>query len=34
VPHARTWVLEKEEIRHGRGRLLHVERFGDLRSHF
>jgi putative hydrolase of the HAD superfamily len=34
VPHARTWVLEKEEIRRGRGRLLHVERFGDLRSHF
>jgi len=34
VPHARTWVLEKEEIRHGRGRLLHVERFRDLRAHF
>jgi putative hydrolase of the HAD superfamily len=34
VPHARTWVLEKEEIRPGRGRLIHVDRFGDLRSHF
>jgi putative hydrolase of the HAD superfamily len=34
VPHARTWVLEKEEIRPGRGRLIQVERFGDLRSHF
>jgi putative hydrolase of the HAD superfamily len=34
VPHPRTWVLEKDEIRPGRGRLIHVERFGDLRSHF
>ena len=34
VPHARTWVLEREEIRPGRGRLIHVDRFGDLRSHF
>jgi len=34
VPHARTWVLEKEEIRSGRGTLLRVERFGDLRVHF
>ena len=34
VPHARTWVLEKEEIRPGSGRLIHVDRFGDLRSHF
>ncbi len=34
VPHARTWVLEKEEIRPGLGRLIQVERFGDLRSHF
>jgi len=34
VPHAHTWVLEKEEIRPGKGRLVVVERFGDLREHF
>jgi putative hydrolase of the HAD superfamily len=34
VPHAHTWVLEKEEIRPGSGRLLMVERFEDLRQHF
>ncbi|HLK51733.1 MAG TPA: HAD family hydrolase [Bryobacteraceae bacterium] len=34
VPHAHTWVLEKEEIRAGKGRLLIVERFSDLRDHF
>ena len=34
VPHAHTWVLEKEEIRKGNGRLLVVERFEDLRQHF
>jgi len=34
VPHAHTWVLEKEEIRPGEGRLLVVERFEDLRQHF
>jgi putative hydrolase of the HAD superfamily len=34
VPHAHTWVLEKQEIRPGRGRLLVVERFSDLRRHF
>jgi putative hydrolase of the HAD superfamily len=34
VPHARTWVLEKEDIRPGAGRLLTVERFSDLRDHF
>jgi len=34
VPHAHTWVLEKEEIRPGNGRLLIVERFPDLREHF
>ena len=34
VPHAHTWVLEKEEIRRGKGRLLTVQRFTDLRSHF
>lgn len=34
VPHARTWELEKQEIREGGGRLLTVERFADLRTHF
>jgi putative hydrolase of the HAD superfamily len=34
VPHAHTWLLEKEEIRPGQGRLLVVERFADLRAHF
>jgi putative hydrolase of the HAD superfamily len=35
VPHARTWVLEKEEIRNGGpGRLLQIETFADLREHF
>ena len=34
VPHAHTWVLEKQEIRPGRGRLIVVDQFGDLRSHF
>ncbi len=34
VPHAHTWVLEKQEIRPGNGRLLQFERFGDLRKHF
>jgi putative hydrolase of the HAD superfamily len=34
VPHARTWVLEQEEIRLGPGRLLTVNGFGDLRTHF
>jgi putative hydrolase of the HAD superfamily len=34
VPHAHTWVLEKQEIEPGKGRLLVVERFGDLRKHF
>lgn len=34
VPHARTWSLEEQEIVPGRGRLLIVERFGDLRKHF
>jgi putative hydrolase of the HAD superfamily len=33
VPHAHTWVLEKQEIRPGKGRLIVVERFGDLRQH-
>jgi putative hydrolase of the HAD superfamily len=34
VPHAHTWVLEKQEIRPGPGKLLVLERFGDLREHF
>lgn len=35
VPHARTWGLELQEIRNaGPGRLLTVERFRDLRTHF
>jgi len=34
VPHARTWVLEKEEIREAPGRLLVLERFTGLREHF
>ncbi len=34
VPHARTWVLEHEEIRDGKGRLLRLEKFADLREHF
>jgi putative hydrolase of the HAD superfamily len=34
VPHAHTWVLEKQEIEPGKGRLLVVERFADLRKHF
>jgi putative hydrolase of the HAD superfamily len=34
VPHAHTWVLEKQEILPGNGRLLTVERFADLRTHF
>jgi putative hydrolase of the HAD superfamily len=33
VPHERTWILEKQEIRGG-GRLLVIERFSDLRDHF
>ena len=34
VPHARTWVLEKQEIRPGNGQLLVLERFADLQKHF
>ena len=34
VPHAHTWVLEKQEIRPGKGRLVVVERFADLQAHF
>jgi putative hydrolase of the HAD superfamily len=34
VPHAHTWTLERCEIRPGKGRLLQVECFPDLRLHF
>jgi putative hydrolase of the HAD superfamily len=34
VPHAHTWVLEKQEIRPGKGRLLQLDRFGELREYF
>ena len=34
VPHAFTWVLEKQEIVPGRGRLEEVAAFGDLRRLF
>ena len=35
IPHAHTWVLEKEEIRGGgRGMLITIDRFADLAEHF
>ncbi len=34
VPHARTWTLEREDIRQGPGKLIVIERFADLREHF
>jgi putative hydrolase of the HAD superfamily len=34
VPHAHTWVLERQDIRPGAGQLLVLERFDDLRKHF
>ena len=35
VPHARTWVLERQDLRtRAGGRFLQVERFTDLRRHF
>jgi putative hydrolase of the HAD superfamily len=34
VPHARTWGLEREEIREGAGKLIVIDRFADLRDHF
>jgi putative hydrolase of the HAD superfamily len=34
VPHAHTWVLEKQELRPGKGRLLVLEKFEDLRDRF
>ena len=34
VPHERTWTLERQEIRKGKGELRIVERFTDLRREF
>lgn len=34
IPHAHTWTLERQDIRPGKGRLLMLERFTDLREHF
>src|SRR5205823_1979762 len=34
VPHAHTWILEKQDLRPGKGRLLTVEQFAGLREHF
>jgi len=34
VPHSRTWTLEQQEIRPGKGTLLVVERFADLQNQF
>ena len=34
IPHAHTWVLEKEEVRQGHPRLVTVERFEMLRDRF
>src|SRR5471030_2801939 len=34
VPHRHTWVLEKQELRAGAGKLLVLEGFRELREHF
>jgi putative hydrolase of the HAD superfamily len=34
VPHEHTWRLEHEEVREGNGRLLKLERFGELKEYF
>ncbi len=34
VPHAHTWVLERQQIHPGAGKLLVLDRFEDLRKHF
>jgi putative hydrolase of the HAD superfamily len=34
VPHAHTWVLENQELRPGKGQLLVLEKFEDLRERF
>jgi len=33
VPHAHTWVLERQDLRND-ARLIRVDRFSDLASHF
>ena len=34
VPHAHTWVLEQQDLMPGKGRLLVLEKFEDLRMRF
>jgi putative hydrolase of the HAD superfamily len=34
IPHAHTWVLEKQEIRCGAGKLLRLGKFAALKKHF
>jgi putative hydrolase of the HAD superfamily len=34
IPHPRTWILEKAEVRPANGRLLRLQRFSELRNHF
>jgi putative hydrolase of the HAD superfamily len=34
IPHSHTWTLEHQQIQPGRGRLLILEHFSDLCSHF
>lgn len=35
IPHPNTWLLEQEEVQHnGNSRLLHLERFPELKEHF
>jgi putative hydrolase of the HAD superfamily len=34
VPHAHTWILEKQDLQPGKGKLLVVEQFADLRKYF
>jgi putative hydrolase of the HAD superfamily len=34
VPHAHTWMLEKQEIRPGKGKLIVAKKFEDLRKRF
>jgi putative hydrolase of the HAD superfamily len=34
VPHAHTWILEKEEIRQGHEKLIILDRFEQLRERF
>jgi len=35
VPHAHTWVLERQDLRAtGAGKFIQVERFSDLPRHF